>query len=125
MRTFLSSYAVTVTVLLRAAAGLALHGLLRPAHRLRHRGGDGPGGARVTSAPIGVGRNIINVVSVLALVLVVSLLGLIALGVVDGDASVRNTLTHVSETVLGVFVGLAAGRLTGTSSGKPTPPDGG
>ncbi len=30
MRTFLSSYARTLTVLLRAAAGLALHGLLRP-----------------------------------------------------------------------------------------------
>jgi len=73
----------------------------------------------MTSVPIAVGRNIVNVVSVLALVLLVSLLGLIALGVVDGDAGVRNTLTHVSETVLGVFVGLAAGRLAGPSSGKP------
>ena len=73
----------------------------------------------MTSAQIAVGRNIVNVVSVLALVLVVSLLGLIALGVVDGDAGVRSTLTHVSETVLGVFVGLAAGRLTSTTSGKP------
>ncbi len=79
----------------------------------------------MTSAPIAVGRNIVNVVSVLALVLLVSLLGLIALGVVDGDAGVRNTLTHVSETVLGVFVGLAAGRLTSNASGKPTPPEGG
>ncbi len=73
----------------------------------------------MTSAQIAVGRNIINVVSVLALVLVVSLLGLIALGVVDGDAGVRSTLTHVLETVLGVFVGLAAGRLTSTTSDKP------
>ena len=73
----------------------------------------------MTSAQIAVGRNIVNVVSVLALVLVVSLLGLIALGVVDGDAGVRSTLTHVLETVLGVFVGLAAGRLTSTTSGKP------
>ena len=73
----------------------------------------------MTSAQIAVGRNIINVVSVLALVLVVSLLGLIALGVVDGDAGVRSTLTHVLETVLGVFVGLAAGRLTSTTPGKP------
>ena len=73
----------------------------------------------MTSAQIAVGRNIVNVVSVLALVLVVSLLGLIALGVVDGDAGVRSTLTHVSETVLGVFVGLAAGRLTSTTPGKP------
>ncbi len=30
MRTFLRSYARTVAVLLRAGAGLALHGLLRP-----------------------------------------------------------------------------------------------
>ncbi len=30
MRTFLSNYARAVTVLLRAATGLALHGLLRP-----------------------------------------------------------------------------------------------
>ena len=73
----------------------------------------------MTSAQIAVGRNIVNVVSVLALVLVVSLLGLIALGAVDGDAGVRSTLTHVLETVLGVFVGLAAGRLTSTPSGKP------
>ena len=73
----------------------------------------------MTSAQIAVGRNIVNVVSVLALVLVVSLLGLIALGVVDGDAGVRSTLTHVLETVLGVFVGLAAGRLTSTTSGRP------
>ncbi len=30
MRTFLLTYAMTVGVLLRASAGLALHGLLRP-----------------------------------------------------------------------------------------------
>ena len=75
----------------------------------------------MTSAQVAVGRNIINVVSVLALVLVVSLLGLIALGAIDGDAGVRSTLTHVLETVLGVFVGLAAGRLTSPSSGKAVP----
>ncbi len=73
----------------------------------------------MTGAQVAVGRNIVNVVSVLALVLVVSLLGLIALGVVDGDAGVCSTLTHVSETVLGLFVGLAAGRLTSPGSGKP------
>ncbi|MCY4391807.1 MAG: hypothetical protein OXE43_07120 [Chloroflexi bacterium] len=72
----------------------------------------------MTGAQVAVGRNIVNVVSVLALVLVVSLLGLIALGAVDGDAGVRSTLTHVSETVLGLFVGLAAGRLTSPASGK-------
>ena len=73
----------------------------------------------MTSAPIAVGRNIVNVISVLALVLLVSLLGLIALGAVDGDAGVRSTLTHVLETVLGLFVGLAAGRLTSAPAAKP------
>ena len=76
----------------------------------------------MTSAQIAVGRNIVNVISVLALVLVVSLLGLIALGAVDGDAGVRGTLTHVLETVLGVFVGLAAGRLTSTSTARSASP---
>ncbi|MXX17997.1 MAG: hypothetical protein F4X03_00560 [Dehalococcoidia bacterium] len=74
----------------------------------------------MTSAQIAVGRNIVNVISVLAIVLVVSLVGLIALGAVDGDAGVRGTLTHVLETVLGVFVGLAAGRLAGTATPRPT-----
>ncbi len=76
----------------------------------------------MTSAQIAVGRNIVNVISVLALVLVVSLLGLIALGAVDGDAGVRSTLTHVLETVLGVFVGLAAGRLTSPGAARPAAP---
>lgn len=76
----------------------------------------------MTSAQIAVGRNIVNVISVLALVLVVSLLGLIALGVVDGDAGVRSTLTHVLETVLGVFVGLAAGRLTSPGAARSAAP---
>ena len=58
-----------------------------------------------------VSRVIANIISVLAVVLVLSLLGLIALGIVDGDAGVRSTLTHIAETVIGVFVGLAAGRL--------------
>lgn len=73
----------------------------------------------MTGAQVAVGRNIVNVVSVLALVLLISLLGLIALGAIDGDAGVRSTLTHVSETVLGVFVGLAAGRLTSPNPAKP------
>ena len=73
----------------------------------------------MTGAQVAVGRNIVNVVSVLALVLVVSLLGLIALGVVDGDAGVRSTLTHVSETVLGLSAAPAPARLTSPASGKP------
>ena len=76
----------------------------------------------MTSVQVAVGRNIINVISVLALVLVVSLLGLIALGAIDGDAGVRSTLTHVLETILGVFVGLAAGRLTSGTADKPASP---
>ena len=77
----------------------------------------------MSEVQIAVGRNIVNVISVLALVLLVSLIGLIALGAVDGDAGVRGTLTHVLETVLGVFVGLAAGRLTSAAPAKPAPPD--
>ena len=80
----------------------------------------------MTTPHIAVGKNIINVVTMLGIVLMTSLVGLIALGVVDGDAGVRSTLTHISETVLGVFVGLAAGRLTSTngrsSTTPPTPP---
>ncbi len=64
------------------------------------------------SVPVPVGRALGNVLTVLALVLLLSLAGLIALGAVGGDAGVRGTLTHIAETVLGVFVGLAAGRLT-------------
>jgi hypothetical protein len=30
---------------------------------------------------------------------------------VGGDAGVRAMLTHIAETVLGVFIGIAAGRL--------------
>ncbi len=71
---------------------------------------------------IPVGRIIVNIVSVLALVLVLSLLGLIVLGALDGDAGVRSTLTHITETVLGVFVGLAAGRLA--SAGRAAPAGG-
>lgn len=60
---------------------------------------------------IPVGRLISAIVSVLAVALIVSLGGLVALGLLDGDTTVRDTLTHVAETVLGVFVGIAAGRL--------------
>ena len=63
------------------------------------------------SDDIPVGPLVSRIVSVLALVLVLSLVGLVALGIFDGDPSVRETLTHVSEIVLGVFVGIAAGHL--------------
>jgi hypothetical protein len=35
----------------------------------------------------------------------------VVLGALDGDTGVTTTLTHVIETLLGVFVGIAAGRL--------------
>lgn len=57
---------------------------------------------------------IANIVRVLALVLVLSLAGLVALGLFGGDPSVRGTLTHVVETVVGVFIGIAAARLAST-----------
>ena len=60
---------------------------------------------------IPIGPLVSRIVSVLALVLVLSLVGLVALGLFGGDATVRATLTHVAEIVLGVFVGIAAGRL--------------
>ncbi len=64
------------------------------------------------SEEVPVGRLVSIVVSVLALALVLSLAGLLVLGLANGDAGVRDTLTHVIETVLGVFIGIAAGRLS-------------
>ena len=57
------------------------------------------------------GPVISRIVSVLAISLVVSITGLIAIGLAGGDPSVRVTLTHVIETLLGVFIGVAAARL--------------
>ncbi|MCZ2108220.1 MAG: hypothetical protein LC118_01390 [Dehalococcoidia bacterium] len=64
------------------------------------------------SSEVPVGRLVSIVVSVLAAVLVLSLGGLVLMGLTNGDAGVRETLTHIIETVLGVFVGIAAGRLS-------------
>lgn len=58
-----------------------------------------------------IGRLVSIIVSVLAAALLLSLGGLVALALADGDAAVRATLTHVIETVIGVFIGIAAGRL--------------
>jgi hypothetical protein len=60
-----------------------------------------------------VGRLISMIVAVLAAALLLSLGGLVVLGVTGGDAGISTTLTHIIETVLGVFVGIAAGRLAG------------
>ena len=63
------------------------------------------------SDDIPVGRLVSIIVSVLAAALLVSLSGLVVLGAVGGEPGVSTTLTHVIETLLGVFVGIAAGRL--------------
>jgi hypothetical protein len=63
------------------------------------------------SDDIPIGPLVSRIVSVLALVLVLSLAGMVLLGLFGGDARVLATLTHVAEIVLGVFVGIAAGRL--------------
>ena len=62
-----------------------------------------------------VGRLISVIVSVLAAALLVSLAGLVALALAGGDPAVSATLTHVIETVIGVFIGIAAGRLASNS----------
>lgn len=65
------------------------------------------------SEEVPVGRLVSIIVAVLAAALLLSLAGLVALGLLDGDPAVRTTLTHVIETVAGVFIGIAAGRLSG------------
>jgi hypothetical protein len=60
---------------------------------------------------IPIGRLISIIVGVLAAALIVSLAGLVLLSAVGADPAASNTLTHVIETLLGVFVGIAAGRL--------------
>lgn len=65
----------------------------------------------MNEAEVPISRLVSNIVTVLAAVLVMSLAGLVALGLFDGDAGVRSTLTHIAETVVGVFIGIAAGRI--------------
>ena len=60
---------------------------------------------------IPVGRLVSIIVAVLAAALLLALGGLVFIGAVEGNAEVGLTLTHVIETVLGVFVGIAAGTL--------------
>ncbi len=59
-----------------------------------------------------VGRLVATIVTVLAAALLLSLTGLVALGLLGGDDGVRLTLTHVVEVLIGVFVGIAAGKLS-------------
>jgi hypothetical protein len=59
-----------------------------------------------------------RIVAVLAYALLLALAGLIVLGVAGGDAGVRMTLTHVIETLVGVFIGIAAARLSANGSSR-------
>ncbi|MGE0601089.1 MAG: hypothetical protein AB7J35_15775 [Dehalococcoidia bacterium] len=63
------------------------------------------------SDEVPVGRLVSIIVSVLAAALLVSISGLVILGAMGGDEIVAGTLAHIIETLLGVFVGIAAGRL--------------
>lgn len=63
------------------------------------------------SEEIPVGRLVSIIVSVLAAALLVSLSGLVVLAAVGGEPGASTTLTHVIETLIGVFIGIAAGRL--------------
>ena len=60
---------------------------------------------------IPVGRLVSVIVGVLAAALLASLGGLVFLSAAGADPAAATTLTHVIETLLGVFVGIAAGRL--------------
>jgi len=62
-----------------------------------------------------VGRLVSIIVSVLGATLLVSLVGLVALALGGGDPAAGATLTHIIETVIGVFIGIAAGRLSSSS----------
>lgn len=63
------------------------------------------------SEEVPVGRLVSIIVGVLAIALLVALTGLVLLGIAGGDPGVRTTLTHVIETLIGVFIGIAAGKL--------------
>ncbi|MEP7214668.1 MAG: hypothetical protein ABI782_00355 [Anaerolineaceae bacterium] len=62
-----------------------------------------------------VGRLVSIIVSVLGATLLLSLGGLVALALSGADPAAGATLTHVIETVIGVFIGIAAGRLSSTN----------
>ncbi|MFN8616958.1 MAG: hypothetical protein U0837_07650 [Dehalococcoidia bacterium] len=63
------------------------------------------------SEDVPIGRLVSIIVSVLAAALLLALGGLVVVGVTGQDNAVSLTLTHVIETILGVFVGIAAGSL--------------
>lgn len=71
---------------------------------------------------IPIGPLVSTIVTVLAATLVLSIGGLVLLGLAGGDPAVRGTLTHIAETVIGVFVGIAAGQLAGARSAPSNGP---
>lgn len=66
----------------------------------------------MSNEEVPIGRLVSIIVSVLAFTLVLALAGLVLLGAVHGDPAIQETLTHVIETVMGVFIGIAAGKLS-------------
>lgn len=63
------------------------------------------------SDEIPIGRLLSVIVAVLAAALLASLAGLVILGLAGADPAAGRTLTHVVETIIGVFIGIAAAKL--------------
>lgn len=63
------------------------------------------------SDEVPVGRLLSIIISVLSATLIISLVGVVVLGVSGADSAAGATLTHIIETVIGVFIGIAAGKL--------------
>ncbi len=63
------------------------------------------------SDDVPIGRLLSIIVGVLAATLLLSLAGVVLLAALGADPAASTTLTHVIETVLGVFIGIAAGKL--------------
>jgi hypothetical protein len=65
----------------------------------------------MTTGNADLGPAVERIVSVLAYALLFAIGGLIVIGIVGGDPGVRMTLTHIVETLVGVFIGIAVARL--------------
>ena len=63
------------------------------------------------SEDVPIGRLLSLIIRVLAFALMASLVGLVTLGAIGGDPAASQTLTHVIETIIGVFIGIAAAKL--------------
>jgi hypothetical protein len=65
----------------------------------------------MTTGNADLGPAVERIVSVLAYALLFAIGGLIVIGILGGDPGVRMTLTHIVETLVGVFIGIAVARL--------------